>query len=48
MDRCENCKRPTPGRWMCDKCAEVYDGDRFHNELLDDDYLDYEEGDDEE
>lgn len=46
-DRCENCKRKTPGRWMCDECMMVFDGDRFHNELLPDGYLESAEDDEE-
>lgn len=34
---CENCKQKIPDdQWMCSKCATVFDGDRFHNELLED------------
>lgn len=47
-DRCENCGRPTPGRWMCDECMMVYDGDRFHSEMLPDGYLDFDEEDEDE
>lgn len=28
-DRCKNCGRSTPGRWMCDTCAPYFDGERF-------------------
>jgi hypothetical protein len=30
---------------MCDECMMVYDGERFHNEMLPDGYLEYDEDD---
>ena len=40
-DTCDNCGRSTPGKWMCAMCAEVFDGDQFHNDLLPDDFFDW-------
>lgn len=28
-DRCENCGRKAPGRWVCDECFPYFDGERF-------------------
>lgn len=41
--KCENCGRSTPGRWVCDTCAAVFDGENYHNELLPEGYLDKED-----
>lgn len=33
---------------MCDECMMIYDGDRFRNEMLPEDYLNYQEDEEEE